>query len=299
MTDLTFSLETAQELFESTEEYPVNFDFAWQWLGYSTKQMAFKKLKNHFVENVDYVCGVVFNHPIVNSTQQDFGGRPSNNYSLTVDCLKDLGMMAGTEKGKQIRAYFRECEKLAKQFVKNHKDLAIAAQLSNKMVADYKKLTELSTFYANEFVEKLGVKQTQTPVDQTPDLNASLVANRLGLAFNKQIKAFEAIQDATSPEAFDELKKAYYQLAVEHSELLKVKTAPPKVEYVDKIHTQYIDNPQQVIEIGKLKTEIMQLKMEIERLKSQTATDSTELDDDILMYPKKLKRKNNLLNPYG
>jgi phage anti-repressor protein len=284
MTDLTFSLETAQELFESTEDYPIDFNHAWEWLGYSTKANAKKMLVKNFEKGVDF-C-------IIQLDECVFGGSSEELILLTIDCLKEMGMLAKTEKGKEVRKYFIQCEKLAKQFVKNHKDLAIAAQLSNKMIADYKKLTKLSTFYANEFVEKLGIKQTQTHIDQTPDLNASLVANRLGLAFNKQIKAFEAIQDATSPEAFDELKKAYYQLAVEHSELLKVKTAPPKVEYVDKIHTQFVDNPEQVMEIGRL-------KMEIERLKSQTTTDSTELDDDILIYPKKLKRKNNLLNPYG
>jgi uncharacterized coiled-coil protein SlyX len=70
--------------------------------------------------------------------------------------------------------------------------------------------------------------------DQTEALNTSLIANRLGLAFNKQIKAFEAIQDATSPDAFDELKEAYYKLAEQHAELLKIKTPQPRVEYVEK-----------------------------------------------------------------
>lgn len=34
---------------------------------------------------------------------------------LTVECFKSLGMMAGTEKGKAIRKYFLECERIAKQ----------------------------------------------------------------------------------------------------------------------------------------------------------------------------------------
>ena len=34
---------------------------------------------------------------------------------LTVECFKSLGMMAGTEQGKQIRKYFIECERIAKQ----------------------------------------------------------------------------------------------------------------------------------------------------------------------------------------
>lgn len=42
------------------------------------------------------------------------GGRPSRLYMLTIDCFKEMGMLAKTEKGKEIRRYFLECEKLAK-----------------------------------------------------------------------------------------------------------------------------------------------------------------------------------------
>jgi hypothetical protein len=53
---------------------------------------------------------------------------------------------------------------------------------------------------------------------------SSLVVNRLGLAFNKQLKAFELLQDSTSPEAFISLKQQYQELAEQHAELLKLKT---------------------------------------------------------------------------
>ena len=36
---------------------------------------------------------------------------------LTIDAFKSLGMMAGTQKGKEIRHYFLECERIAKQAV--------------------------------------------------------------------------------------------------------------------------------------------------------------------------------------
>jgi phage anti-repressor protein len=273
MTDLTFSLETAQELFESGEEFPVNFNFAWQWLGYSTKGNAKKLLDKNFEKEVDF-C-------LIQSDEPTGFGDSEDLILLTTDCLKEMGMLAKTEKGREVRKYFIQCEKLAKQFIQNHKDLIIAAQLSNKMTVDYQELKKLSTFYANEFVEKLGIKHIT--VDQTPDLNASLVANRLGLAFNKQIKAFEAIQDATSPEAFNDLRKAYYQLAEQFSELLLVKTAPPTVEYVDKIKVEYVDNPHQAVQIE-------QLKAEVEMLKTQITSDS-----GVILYPQKMKSRR--INP--
>jgi anti-repressor protein len=41
------------------------------------------------------------------------GGRPSKEYSLSLDMAKQLSMVERTEKGKQARQYFIACEKRA------------------------------------------------------------------------------------------------------------------------------------------------------------------------------------------
>lgn len=45
------------------------------------------------------------------------GGRPSHFYVLTVNCFKELGMLAKTRQGKQVRQYFLECERIAKGII--------------------------------------------------------------------------------------------------------------------------------------------------------------------------------------
>lgn len=102
---VTFSLELAQQLYNSENQFPVSLDKAWQWLGYSRKTDAKIKLKNHFEDGLDF-CS--------KSSKSPTGGRPSECIMLTVDCFKSMGMMAGTEKGKEIRKYFLECERIAK-----------------------------------------------------------------------------------------------------------------------------------------------------------------------------------------
>lgn len=73
--------------------------------------------KYDLVEGQDYE---VFHNFMENPN----GGRPMNEYALTIDCAKELSMVEGNAKGKQARQYFIECEKIAKQAVQPIKELS-------------------------------------------------------------------------------------------------------------------------------------------------------------------------------
>jgi phage anti-repressor protein len=88
-------------IIRSTDQYPVDFNQAWQWVGYARKDHALVVLKNNFEEVQD------FSRIFGKST----GGRPAEIFMLTVDCFKAFCMMAGTEKGKEVRRYYLELEK--------------------------------------------------------------------------------------------------------------------------------------------------------------------------------------------
>lgn len=104
-----FTLNTAQHLLTLEDRFPIDFDDAWRWLGYSTKQKAEHKLSGNFEEGIDY------EFPTDRfKTPPEKGGRPARHIRLTVDCFKMLGMMAGTLQGKEVRWYFLECEKALK-----------------------------------------------------------------------------------------------------------------------------------------------------------------------------------------
>ncbi|WP_017317860.1 hypothetical protein [Mastigocladopsis repens] len=53
MTEI-LSLELVKSFVESTEEFPVDFDDAWQWIGYSSKQKGKDQLTRNFILGVDY-----------------------------------------------------------------------------------------------------------------------------------------------------------------------------------------------------------------------------------------------------
>lgn len=60
-----------------------------------------------FVENQDF--GV-----FTEIGENRLGGRPAKEYCLTLDMAKELAMVERTDKGKQARQYFIECEREAK-----------------------------------------------------------------------------------------------------------------------------------------------------------------------------------------
>lgn len=120
-----FSIELAQALFDSEDAFPVDFDDAWVWLGYSTKSNALRKLKSQFDEDVDYTL-------IRSDESLSAGFSEPDKYSLTVECFKHLAMLAETTQGREVRKYFIECEKVAKLS-------GVKAAISEATIADLQK----------------------------------------------------------------------------------------------------------------------------------------------------------------
>jgi phage anti-repressor protein len=101
MNELIERKERFEGIAQSTEEFPVDFNDAWQWVGYSTKQKGLNMLTTNFEEGIDFLTARL----------KSTGGRPAEGYYLAVDCFKSFCMMAGTEKGKEVRKYYIRIEK--------------------------------------------------------------------------------------------------------------------------------------------------------------------------------------------
>ena len=64
--------------------------------------------KYGFIENQDYQ---VFDNFIKNPD----GGRPLKEYALSIDMAKEIAMVEGNERGRQVRQYFIKCERELRQ----------------------------------------------------------------------------------------------------------------------------------------------------------------------------------------
>jgi phage anti-repressor protein len=60
------------------------------------------------IENQDFEV-------LLNFEKNPSGGRPSNEYALSMDCAKELAMVEGNARGKQARQYFIACEQKLKE----------------------------------------------------------------------------------------------------------------------------------------------------------------------------------------
>lgn len=68
-----------------------------------------RHLQYGFEENVDFTSVKVFT--VVNNGAK----RELDDYAMTIDMAKELAMLQKSEKGRKVRQYFIECEKVAQQ----------------------------------------------------------------------------------------------------------------------------------------------------------------------------------------
>ena len=135
--DLTSGLVFS--IVKSEEEFPIDFDDAWKWIGYSTKGNG-----KRVFESARFTEGDDFQIFIINDKKSE-RGRPRQKIKLTADCFKTFCMMAGTQKGREVRAYFLNCEKELKRRItqeqKQQKHKVVAA-IVNEEHTSWKKRFE-------------------------------------------------------------------------------------------------------------------------------------------------------------
>lgn len=102
---MQLSLDRVNQLTQSPEPYPVDFDHAWRWVGYTRKSNAQKALEAYLVKDFDFSY---FGEKV------SAKGRPAKDIRLSVEGFKMFAMIARTPQGRKVREYFIECERQLK-----------------------------------------------------------------------------------------------------------------------------------------------------------------------------------------
>ena len=186
MTIMVLTPEKIFSIIESEENFPVDFDDAWRWIGYSSKQKALKALSSNLVEKIDF---------LTIGLKSSTGGRQSVHIALTVDGFKMFCIMAGTDKGREVRLYFLKCEKELKRRIKEEREISEASKQKTLVAAMVsEEVVSRKSRFTNAFYEMLYKKRGQGWESKDP---AKYRPSCVGIWTNKVV--YERLLGGTQP----------------------------------------------------------------------------------------------------
>lgn len=181
-----------------------------------------------FARMADY--GFTAGQDFIPKMEESTGGRPTVDHVLTLDMAKELSMIQRTDKGKQARRYFIECEKKAKQAAPAltedeivHQALAITARKVEALEARNQELEPKAEAYES-FMEANG------------KYSVGEVAKMLGMGQNK---LFRELRNAKILISKGHLYNTPYQQYMHHFEV-KARTIVHTNGQETVKHTTYV-----------------------------------------------------------
>ena len=151
-------------------DFVINLDEVWKWLGFSQKVNAKTLLEKHFVIDKDYVKPLLLQQKQISSQR---GGHNKETFMLNVKTFKSLCMKAGTTKADEIHDYYLKMEELIQEVVNEecselklqleHKD----QQLEHKDQQLEHKDQQFQTLQVQTEIEKEELKE-RTIIEQFP-----------------------------------------------------------------------------------------------------------------------------------
>lgn len=94
------------------DNYVIDLDNIWRWLGFSTKQKAKDLLERQFTVDTDYLLMV--SHKQTAAVQ---GGHNKETFMLNVNTFKKFCLKAGTKKADEIHDYYINLEKVLQEII--------------------------------------------------------------------------------------------------------------------------------------------------------------------------------------
>ena len=114
-------------------DFVINLENVWKFIGFANKGNAKRLLKHHFIENKDYKISF-----FRSDKRKKQGGHDNETIMLNVNTFKKLCLKANTESSDKIHDYYIKLEMmfndLMKEEIEQHKLLLIEQnkQLENK-----------------------------------------------------------------------------------------------------------------------------------------------------------------------
>jgi hypothetical protein len=138
--------------YNAKNDFVIDFESVWKWLGFSRKEKCKRLLHQHFVENVDYkVTDDIRFEPDEKAASpigeasftNKHGGHNKETILLTVNTFKKLCLKSNTKKADEIHDYFIKLEEVFQEII-NEESSELRDQLEqkNQIVSELKQVVE-------------------------------------------------------------------------------------------------------------------------------------------------------------
>jgi len=158
--------------YHPTNDFVIDLDKIWEWLGFSVKVKAKSLLEKHFKYNIDYIN-------LLNAiAQQDFqskkhGGHNKEVIMLNITTFKLFCLLADTKKAKEIHYYFIKLENLLHEVLEEESN-ELKQQLLKKENIILEKEKEVEKVIIKQFPLNTECIYFGT-IDNTNDSNEKLI----------------------------------------------------------------------------------------------------------------------------
>lgn len=179
-----------------------------------------------FVENQDYI---VYSEIGKNPK----GGRPTKEYFLSIDMAKELSMIERSDKGKQARMYFIECEKKLKEVIQKPMTTAQMFALQAKAMLEMEERMNVMDDKINFIYEQYQNGQKQLallPLSEEPMPEQSLRSK-----INELVRSYATMVGADYKDVWVRVyKDLYYRYGVNVNAVKSIKNRETKLEKLER-----------------------------------------------------------------
>lgn len=124
--------------YHPTNDFVIDLDNVWKWLGFSQKYNAERILDKHFVINVDYK-NLAPQEGKASLKNEKWGGHNKKTIMLNVKTFKLFCLLAETQKAKQIHNYFIKLEEILHEILEEEaNELKIKLQQKDNIILEIK-----------------------------------------------------------------------------------------------------------------------------------------------------------------
>jgi hypothetical protein len=117
--------------YDKKNDFVIDFDNVWKWLGFTRKDNAKRLLEKFFTKNIDYKVQKLAPPIRGASFETQYGGQNKENIVLNINTFKKFCLKADTKKADEVHDYYVKLEELLQETI-NEESNELKLQLSNK-----------------------------------------------------------------------------------------------------------------------------------------------------------------------